>query len=218
MPRARRLHPRGFFRRAIGDMFRNLPQLGSHLGGTCAERHSTIRGFHPAANRSSGSWMNFLSKRIGGHLSRGFPRGTAVFLLSTHATISTRRSDPEDPIASDSQPPSESYCVWGWIPGASVSQGEPAGRLLRPPPHNSQRKCVASQIASNGRPAIPDPPFSFPTKSTEQSRTITLHNSHSPAVVWRQAWNMGKAGEARESQDGLSPPSGVCGCQKSGVT
>jgi hypothetical protein len=127
--------------------------------------------------------MNFLSKGSGGHLSRGFPRGTAaIFLLSTPPSRLVEATW-EDPTSNDSlnHRPGRIACGVGFqeLPGAAKE--ERAGRLLRPPPHNSQRKCVASQIASNGRPAIPDPPFSFPDEVDGTTyRGQSLSTTHIP--------------------------------------
>lgn len=75
------------------------------------------------------------------------------------------------------------------------------------------RKCVASRIASNGRPAIPDPLF-FPDEAGGQSRTIALHNSHSPSGRVETDMEPGEGGRNHR----IACRRRWCGCQKSGVT
>lgn len=185
-------------------MFRNLRPLGSHLGGTCAERHSTNEGSiqRPTAALGAGS---IFSQKDRGHLSRGLPRGSAHLPLPTRATYdldSSERPDLEEPTATTPSTVRVALCVGlepGSFPSHQQSQGERAGRFLRPPSPQQVGSAVCASALHPGSPPTAGPPsltpFSSPTKPAD-NRGQSLSTTHTPqVVVWRRIWNLGKVVE-----------------------
>jgi hypothetical protein len=222
MPRAHRLHLRGFFRRAVGDMFRNLRRLGSHLGGTCAERHSTIRGSHPAANRSSWKLNEFSLKRIWGPSVSRVPEGDGRHLLAFYAR---HHLDSSKRPGKTRQATTLSTTVRVAL-RVGLDSRSFRGRPRKSAPVACSDRLPTTVSASALHPRSPPtagppsltPPFPFPTKSTEQPIADNLSPQLTfPSGRVETGMEHGEGGR-RTGVAGPDCRRRQCGCQKSGVT